>query len=82
MTDKGKQYVAWEKQDVVGVRLSILEFVEITRIHTIPEFNVATVEYTTKLVKITPFGKALGATGDYIENSVEVQKYDDGWRID
>ena len=81
LTDKGKAYSLATSGDRYMVISNIREFKEITGITKIDENN-AKVEFSVVRKKVTPFGEINGFKEDDLENySVEMKKYDDGWRI-
>ena len=57
-------------------------FVEVNGIVEIKELNSAEVQYTTKRIDITTFGKAYNISEEVFNNSANFTKYDDGWRIE
>lgn len=83
LTDKGRKYVVSEKKgdyllSYYIVKVSELNFGEITGIKMYKEFNIAEVNYTLKR-EITPFGNGMSNT---IEKMAKFAKYDDGWRME
>lgn len=83
LTNKGRKYVVSEKKgdyllSYYIVKVSELNFGEITSIKIYKEFNIAEVTYTLKR-KITPFGNGMSNT---IGKMAKFAKYDDGWRME
>ena len=64
-----------------SVKVATIEFGEVTGIVERKELNIAEVNYTTKRVNITPFGKAYNINEETFNRSASFTKYDDGWRI-
>jgi hypothetical protein len=95
LTDKGMKYVlggiylpdfpAWSPGlKYVNVKIAEKQFVEVTGIRLSGNKNEAVVEYTWKYANFTPFAK--GDLAGYDKNktykeAVNMQLYDDGWRI-
>ncbi len=75
-TNKAKPYV-----DGNLVKVSTLEFGEITGIIERGELNIAEVNYTVKRDNITPFGLAYKINPEILNRSATFTKFDDGWRI-
>lgn len=88
LTEKGKQFYVKDENDGdntiknIFVKVSILDFGEVTGIREFKEYNTAQVEFTLKVKDITPFGRIIYNMTESTENrSVTLIKYDDGWRI-
>ncbi len=76
-TDKAQPYVQGN-----SVKVSTIEFGEITGIVERKEFNAAEVQYTTKRTSLTPFAIFFRVNEEVFNHSASFTKYDDGWRIE
>lgn len=90
LTLEGEKYKVNEKTNNEGKTFYILKLAEenfgdITGIKQSEDNKSATVEYTTVINNVTPFGEVMGkqkfTNGKVNNHSVIFSKYDDGWRI-
>ena len=90
LTLEGEKYKMKEKTSNDGktfyiVKLAEENFGDITGIVQSDDNKTATVEYTTIINNVTPFGQVMGRNklqeGKINNHSVSFTKYDDGWRI-
>jgi hypothetical protein len=89
LTEKGKQYAVSQEYNTdnmyihkINVKVSTLDFGEITGIMEQKELNIAEVNYTIVRKDVNPFGRiAFDLNNGTFTKSVTFTKYDDGWRI-
>ncbi len=90
LTEKGKKYLVDEDKSSYYVKLSTVEFGEVSGIFEEPKMNMAKVEYTLIRKNLTPFGRItrinmesnqIMKEGDIVPRKDVFLKYNDGWRL-
>ena len=85
LTEEGKQfYVRSIDRDFIIMAVAKVELEKVTGIREIPAMNVSEVEYTEKIIEITPIGEIYNdlSIGKTYNVSATFNKYNDGWRVD
>jgi len=85
LTEEGKQfYLSSIDRDFIVMAVAKVELEKVSGIREIPAMNISEVEYTEKIVEITPIGEIYNDIniGKTYNVSATFNKYNDGWRID
>lgn len=84
LTEKGAKYLVNRRGDYIDIAVAKVEIGSITGIREDPANNSSEVEYTEKIVEITPVGEIyrdLKVGKTYDVKAIFI-KYNDGWRLD
>jgi len=85
LTEEGKQYLVSKiSNEYVVMAVAKVELEAVTGVREIPAMNVSEVEYTEKIVEITPIGEIFNdiSIGKTYNVTASFNKYNDGWRVD
>jgi len=85
LTEVGSKYlVSILNRDFVRMAIAKIEFDKLISAKEIPAYNAAQVEYSEKIVSITPVGEIYNDIniGKTYKNSATFSKYNDGWRLE
>ncbi|MFN8319605.1 MAG: hypothetical protein U0V54_09325 [Saprospiraceae bacterium] len=87
LTEKANQYypedgLLGDDMNSVPIRVSYVDFGQITGILELEEQNIAEVEFTIVRSNITPFGEFMHVKEGPENKKVRFIKFDDGWRIE
>lgn len=86
LSNDGKKYLITENEQRYTIKTNELDIAEVTGLQINENSNSATAEYLLKRINWTPFGDYYKVTiphkyPETISRSVNLKKYDDGWRI-
>ncbi len=85
LTEEGKQYfVSKISNEYIVMAIAKVELAEVTGVREIPAMNASEVEYTEKIVEVTPVGEIYNdiSVGKTYNVTATFNKYNDGWRVD
>ena len=85
LTEEGKQFfVKSIDRDFIVMAVAKVELDKVTGVREIPAMNASEVEYTEKIIEITPVGEIYKdiQIGKTYNVTATFNKYNDGWRIE
>jgi len=85
LTEEGKQYFVSEiSNEFIVMAIAKVELEAVTGVREIPAINASEVEYTEKIVEVTPVGEIFNdiSVGKTYNVTATFNKYNEGWRVD